>query len=88
MHQKRARSAGILTTIQRSSGRDSVILTVDIAPFLPNLLTPRLRTVSGHLHSAKEREDISRLVNILLDFGLAYTQEKNIDGTYDYKLDP
>ncbi|CAK9798019.1 Chromosome transmission fidelity protein 18 homolog [Anthophora quadrimaculata] len=88
LHQKQAKSVGILTTVQRSSGRNSVVLTVDIAPFLPDLLSPRLRTVSGHLHSAKEKDDIVRLVNILIDFGLTFTQEKNLDGTYDYKLDP
>ncbi|XP_076672404.1 chromosome transmission fidelity protein 18 homolog, partial [Andrena cerasifolii] len=86
--QKHARSTGILTTIHRSSGRDSTILAVDIAPYLPDLLCPRLRTVSGHLYSAKERVDIARLVNVLIEYGLTFTQDKNFDGTYDYKLDP
>ncbi|XP_076649239.1 chromosome transmission fidelity protein 18 homolog [Halictus rubicundus] len=88
MHQKQAKNVGILTTVYRSSGRDVITLAVDIAPFLPDLLCPRLRTVSGHLHSAKEREDIARLVNVLLEFGLTFAQEKTIDGTYDYTLDP
>ncbi|XP_076287009.1 chromosome transmission fidelity protein 18 homolog isoform X2 [Lasioglossum baleicum] len=64
MHQKQAKNVGILTTVYRSSGRDVITLAVDIAPFLPDLLCPRLRTVSGHLHSAKEREDIARLKHI------------------------
>ncbi|KAG9437378.1 chromosome transmission fidelity protein 18 [Apis mellifera carnica] len=88
MNQKHARNIGILSTIQRSSGRNSIILTIDIAPFFPDLLSSRLRTVSGHLHSMKEKEDISRIVNILINFGLTFTQEKKLDGTYDYKLDP
>lgn len=88
MNQKRAKSTGILTTIHRSSGRDSTVLAVDIAPYLPDLLCPRLRTVSGHLYSAKERVDIARLVNVLIEHGLTFTQDKNFDGTYDYKLDP
>ncbi|XP_078042301.1 chromosome transmission fidelity protein 18 homolog [Augochlora pura] len=88
MHQKQTKSIGILTTVYRSSGRDVITLAVDIAPFLPDLLCPRLRTVSGHLHSAKERDDIARLVNVLLEYGLTFTQEKTLDGTYDYKLDP
>lgn len=88
MFQKHARNIGILTTIQRSSGRNIGVLTIDITPFLPDLLSPRLRTVSGHLHSAKEKDDINRLVNILIDFGLTFIQEKNLDGSYDYKLDP
>ncbi|XP_076761142.1 chromosome transmission fidelity protein 18 homolog [Xylocopa sonorina] len=88
VNQKHANSVGILTTIKKSSGRDSTALAVDYAPFLPDLLNPRLRTVSGHLHSTKEKENINRLVNILIDFGLTFTQEKNLDGTFDYKLDP
>ncbi|XP_054012649.1 chromosome transmission fidelity protein 18 homolog [Hylaeus anthracinus] len=88
IRQKQERSRGILTAIHRSSGRDTITLTVDIAPFLPDLLSPRLRTVSGHLHSAKERDDIARLVNILIEYGLTFTQEKCLDGSYDYKLDP
>ncbi|XP_033340311.2 chromosome transmission fidelity protein 18 homolog isoform X1 [Megalopta genalis] len=88
MRQKETKSLGILTAVYRSSGRDIVTLAVDIAPFLPDLLCPRLRTVSGHLHSAKEREDIARLVNVLLEFGLTFTQEKTLEGTYDYALDP
>ncbi|XP_076171216.1 chromosome transmission fidelity protein 18 homolog isoform X2 [Ptiloglossa arizonensis] len=88
MSQKQARNVGILSTIHRSSGCDSITLAVDIAPFLPDLLSPRLRTVSGHLQSAKERDDIIRLVNILIEYGLTFTQEKTLDGSYDYKLDP
>ncbi|XP_043248448.1 chromosome transmission fidelity protein 18 homolog [Colletes gigas] len=88
MRQKQERSRGILTTIHRSSGRDSTILAVDIAPFLPDLLSPRLRTVSGHLHSASERNDIVRLVNVLIEYGLTFIQERNLDGNYEYKLDP
>lgn len=88
MNQRHTRNIGILSTVQRNSGRNSVILTIDIAPFLPDLLSSRLRTVSGHLHSTKEKEDINRIVNILINFGLTFTQEKKLDGTYDYKLDP
>ncbi|XP_017887978.1 chromosome transmission fidelity protein 18 homolog isoform X2 [Ceratina calcarata] len=88
MKQKLERSEAILTTVHRCSGRDSTILAIDYAPFFPDLLNPLLRTVSGHLHSNKERNDINRLVDILLDFGLTFTQEKSIDGSYNYKLDP
>ncbi|XP_060811233.1 chromosome transmission fidelity protein 18 homolog isoform X1 [Bombus pascuorum] len=88
MSQKHARNVGILTAVQRSSGRNSVTLTIDIAPFLPDLLSPQLRTVSGHLHSDKEKDDLNRLVNILIDIGLTFIQEKNLDESYDYKLDP
>ena len=88
VNQKRARSTGILTSIHRNSGRDSTVLAVDIAPYLPDLLCPRLRTVSGHLYSAKEKVDIARLVNVLIEYGLTFAQDRNFDGTYDYKLDP
>ncbi|XP_034178383.2 chromosome transmission fidelity protein 18 homolog [Osmia lignaria lignaria] len=86
--QKSEKSIGILTSVHRNSGCDSTVLAVDIAPFLPDLLSPRLRTISGHLHSNKEKDDIARIVNVLLQFGLSFTQERSLDGIYNYKLDP
>ncbi|KAG7211889.1 hypothetical protein KM043_011100 [Ampulex compressa] len=88
VNQKMARSIGALKIVQRACGRDSFTLSTDIATYLPDLLSPRLRTVSGHLYSSKERDDLLRLVNILLEFGLTLIQEKTPEGSYDYKLDP
>ncbi|XP_066590270.1 chromosome transmission fidelity protein 18 homolog [Prorops nasuta] len=88
INKKIMKSKTMLSTIQRIYGRDGNILCTDIVPFLPELLSPRLRTVAGHLQSTKERADLNRLVNILLDFGITLVQEKNEESSYDYKFDP
>lgn len=36
----------------------------------------------------KEKDDLMRLINIMLDYGLTYIQEKQSDGKYEYKLEP
>jgi chromosome transmission fidelity protein 18 len=69
-------------------GRDAFTLTTDIAGFLPDLLAPRLRTVPSHLYSSKEKADLARIVDLMLEFGLSFVQEKNLQGGYIYNLDP
>lgn len=86
--QKSAKNTGILTAIRRVCGRDIFILATEIASFLPDLLTARLRTVPSHLYSSKEKADLVRIVNIMLEFGLSFVQEKGSQGGYIYNLDP
>ncbi|XP_012223290.1 chromosome transmission fidelity protein 18 homolog [Linepithema humile] len=86
--QKSAKNTGILTAIRRVCGRDAFTLTMDIASFLPDLLSPKLRTVPSHLYSSKEKADLARIVNVMLEFGLSFVQEKNSQGGYIYNLDP
>lgn len=86
--QKLAKSTGILTAIRRVCGRDAFTLIMDIAGFLPDLLAPKLRTVPSHLYSSKEKADLARIINVMLDFGLSFVQEKNPQGGYIYNLDP
>lgn len=86
--QKSAKNTGVLTAIRRVCGRDAFTLTMDIASFLPDLLSPKLRTVPSHLYSPKERADLTRIINVMLEFGLSFVQEKNSQGGYIYNLDP
>ncbi|KAM0725880.1 Chromosome transmission fidelity protein 18-like protein [Formica fusca] len=86
--QKSAKNTGILTAIRRVCGRDAFTLITDIAGFLPDLLAPKLRTVPSHLYSPKEKADLARIINMMLDFGLSFVQEKNPQGGYIYNLDP
>jgi len=83
-----AKNTGILTAIQRVCGHDVLTLTMDIAGFLPDILAPRLRTVPSHLYSPKEKFDLARIINVMLEFGLSFVQEKNLQGGYIYNLDP
>ncbi|KAG5315342.1 CTF18 protein, partial [Pseudoatta argentina] len=86
--QKSAKNTGILTAVRRVCGRDVFILTTDIAGFLPDILTPKLRTVPSHLYSSKEKSDLARIINVMLEFGLSFVQEKNSQRGYIYNLDP
>lgn len=88
MNQKLTRSKAILTASQKSCGTDKLTLTLDIAPMLPELLTPRLRSVSAHLYSSKEKAELMHLVNVMLDYGLTLIQEKKPEGGFEYNLEP
>ena len=35
-----------------------------------------------------EKEVLSKLVNIMIEFGLTFIQERNEDGQFVYRLDP
>ena len=78
----------MLNATKRSYGRDIQTLALDVAPFISELLTPRLRSVSGTLYSPSERADLVRLINVMLDLGLSLVQFKKDDGSYDYIFDP
>ncbi|XP_011639488.1 chromosome transmission fidelity protein 18 homolog, partial [Pogonomyrmex barbatus] len=86
--QKSAKNMSILMAIQKVYGCDIFTLTTDIISFLPDILTPRLRTVPSHLYSPKEKLELARIINVMLEFGLSFIQEKNPQGGYMYKLDP
>ncbi|KAK2577163.1 hypothetical protein KPH14_003320 [Odynerus spinipes] len=88
INQKIGKSTNILTIMRRICGMDNITLIIDITPTLPDLLNPQIRTVSGHLYTEKEKTHLSRVVNIMLDFGLNLVQEKSAEGKYEYKLDP
>ncbi|XP_051170661.1 chromosome transmission fidelity protein 18 homolog isoform X2 [Leptopilina boulardi] len=88
MNQKLMRNKTILTMSQKSCGIDKLTLTLDIAPLLPELLTPRLRSVSAHLYSWKEKAELMHLVNVMLDYGLTLIQEKKPEGGFEYNLEP
>src|SRR5436309_10338154 len=88
VNQKLAKNTGISTALRRVCGRDTFTLITDIAGFLPDLLTPKLRTVPSHLYSPKEKADLVRIVNVMFDFGLSFVQERNPQGGYTYNLDP
>ncbi|XP_015177515.1 PREDICTED: chromosome transmission fidelity protein 18 homolog [Polistes dominula] len=87
-NQKIAKNTSNLTTVKRNRGNDNITLIMDFTPILPDLLNPQIRTVSGHLYSSTEKANLSRVVNIMIDFGLTLVQEKNAEGKYEYKLNP
>lgn len=86
--QKKDRNEVILSIVKKTSRYDVFTLVSDVLPYLPDLLTPRLRSVNSQLYSSKEKSELKRLVNLMLDFGLSFIQERRPQGGYEYNLDP
>ncbi|XP_018321771.1 chromosome transmission fidelity protein 18 homolog [Agrilus planipennis] len=63
-------------------------LILDILPLLVYIIVPLLRPVNLHLYTQKEKEDLERVVNTMIDYNLNYVQERHPDGNYSYELDP
>ncbi|KAK0168430.1 hypothetical protein PV327_002232 [Microctonus hyperodae] len=87
-HQKLTKNMAIVSSAQKACGRDAQTIILDIAPCLFELLNPRLRAVAINLYSTTERNELNRLINVMLDLGLSFIQEKNEDGSMNYNIDP
>ncbi|KAJ8687340.1 hypothetical protein QAD02_023134 [Eretmocerus hayati] len=88
VNQKKERNLAILTATKKTSKYDILTLVTEVLPYLPDLLSPQLRSVNAQLYSVREKEELKRLVNLMLDFGLTFTQERKPGGGYEYYLDP
>lgn len=88
-NQLLTRNKSILEVARKHSGEDSRALLLDVAPFMSELLTPKLRALAGHLLSPKEKAELQRLVDVMLDFGLTFVPDRDQeDGTLDFVLEP
>ncbi|CAH0564049.1 unnamed protein product [Brassicogethes aeneus] len=65
-----------------------ISLTLDIFPLLLRIIVPTFRPVSLHLYTAEEKNELLKLVSIMIDYNLNYVQERTTEGTYVYKLEP
>ncbi|KAL1497907.1 hypothetical protein ABEB36_008789 [Hypothenemus hampei] len=63
-------------------------LILDVIPLLLRIISPSFRPVSQHLYTEEERTNLQRVAGIMADYNLNYIQERNTDGTYDFKLEP
>ena len=63
-------------------------LILDILPPLVDILQPNIRPVNTQLYSVRERMELKNTVNIMIQFGVRLRQDRGIDGTYDFVLDP
>nr|KAG5709706.1 hypothetical protein BaRGS_027731 [Batillaria attramentaria] len=63
-------------------------LTLDLLPPLLDILQPTLRPVNTQLYSSREKEDLSHLVHIMINYNMTYRQERSPEGQYTYVLDP
>ncbi|XP_012263306.2 chromosome transmission fidelity protein 18 homolog [Athalia rosae] len=88
VNQKLTYNNAILETVRQTYTVDRYALIFDLAPLLMDLLTPSLRSVSQYLYSSIEKADLQRLVEVLLDLGLNFVQDKSPDGGYVWNLEP
>jgi len=63
-------------------------LVKDLLPNLLSVIQPLLRPVNTQLYSAKEKAELANLVDIHIAYNLTYVQERNVEGQYEYKMDP
>merc|ERR1712226_947815 len=63
-------------------------LVCDILPCLLRIIQSNLRPVNTQLYSAKEKQELKHLVDILIAYNLTYVQEVSPEGQYSYRLDP
>jgi chromosome transmission fidelity protein 18 len=63
-------------------------LLLDTIGLLKIIINPEIRSVSMHLLTQKEKDELQHTVEIIADFGLTLNQLQSSDGTYTYKIDP
>ncbi|XP_052817261.1 chromosome transmission fidelity protein 18 homolog [Mya arenaria] len=63
-------------------------VTEDILPPLMDVIQPMFRPVNTQLYSAREKEELRQLVNVMISYNMTYIQEKTPDGQYNYALEP
>ncbi|KAL8593155.1 hypothetical protein ACOMHN_009810 [Nucella lapillus] len=63
-------------------------LTLDLLPPLLDILQPTLRPVNTQLYSAREKEELNHLVQVMIHYNMTYRQERSPEGQYVYLLDP
>ncbi|KAF2884920.1 hypothetical protein ILUMI_21254 [Ignelater luminosus] len=63
-------------------------LKQDVLPLLSQIIVPSFRPVNLHLFTEREKEDLNRVVSIMIDYNLSYVQERMPEGNYIYTIDP
>lgn len=61
-------------------------LVLDLIPMLGYIINPLLRPVNLHLYTQNEKDELARVVNTMIDYGLNYIQERTLEGTYSFNL--
>lgn len=61
-------------------------LRLDILPMIMKIMIPRLRPVNFHIFTKDEKEEVARVVDIMIDYNLNYVQERTPDGIYVYNM--
>ncbi|KAI8089045.1 uncharacterized protein BX664DRAFT_126288 [Halteromyces radiatus] len=78
--------SGIHPSQRRFLPRDQLVLNV--VPRLLRIISPELRPVNKHLIKPQEKETLARLVNVMLEYGMTFTQHRTEEGQFSYTLEP
>ena len=78
--------AGIQPHKRRYLTRDMIVQ--ELVPLLLHVVSPDLKLVNQQLIKPAEKAKLTRLVDIMIEFGLSFVQEKNEEGQFVFKLEP
>ncbi|KAI7903695.1 uncharacterized protein BX663DRAFT_551381 [Cokeromyces recurvatus] len=78
--------AGVHPHKRRYLNKDLIVH--ELVPLLMHVISPELRPVNQKLIKPAEKAQLTRLVNIMIEFGLSFIQEKGEDGQFIFKLEP
>lgn len=91
---KEKKSSNILDTLHNDlSVRAKCFLTkettiLDLLSPLIYITQPTLRPVNTQLYTESERNELRRVINTLIEYNLNYSQQRTVDGSYEYVLEP
>lgn len=77
---------GIPPTFRPYTGANN--LRLDIIPLFSEILIPNLRTMNISLYAPDEKRLINHTVDVMIDYNITYIQERTIEGSYVFFLDP
>lgn len=60
----------------------------ELVPLLMHIITPDIKPVNQQLIKSAEKAQLVRLIDIMIEFGLSFIQEKTEDGQFLFKLEP
>ncbi|KAF6209284.1 hypothetical protein GE061_015029 [Apolygus lucorum] len=78
--------SGMSPKLQSYQQRGNLLL--DVAPMLVILITPNVRPVSIQLYTQKEKNELNRVVSVMADYNVNYSQMRTSEGHYNFVLDP
>uniref|UniRef100_A0A0K8SZZ0 Uncharacterized protein n=1 Tax=Lygus hesperus TaxID=30085 RepID=A0A0K8SZZ0_LYGHE len=78
--------SGMSPKLQSYQHRGNLLL--DVAPMLVVLITPNVRPVSIQLYTQKEKNELGRVVSVMADYNVNYSQMRTPEGHYNFLLDP
>lgn len=78
---------GITNASLRGIGSGNEII-IDTVSLLKLIVNPEIRSVSMHLLTEKEKNELQHTVEIIADFGLTLIQLQTVDSTYTYRFEP